>query len=163
MNCIKCDKTEYCSRFCKEHFLKYFYKKFKAHLARIKIIARSESVNLKGKNKELGKHLLLSIDNLDIKFSPQGKELPTYSMDYKAINELECMMTEMKHLLPSILECYREEEIEAFCNLKKMKFEQEQYSILGQKLLKEMDKLEKRKPNIYTSSYKILEKFYKKI
>jgi hypothetical protein len=83
-----------------------------------------------------------------------------YSMDHKAINELEGMMAEMKKILPSILECYRIYEIEKFCILKKIVFEPEEYSKLGLRLKKEIDKLELRKHNIYASSYKILEKFY---
>jgi hypothetical protein len=161
MNCIKCEKQEYCSRFCREHFIKYFYKKFKAHLAKIKILGRSQEVRLKGKNKELAKHLLLSVGTgLDIKFSGQGKEIMAYSMDYKAINELEGMMAEMKPISPSVLECYGIYEIEKFCKLKKIVFEPEEYSKLGLRLKKGIDKLEIRKRNIYASSHKILEKFY---
>lgn len=159
MNCLKCDKSEYCSRFCKEHFIKYFYKKFKNHLARIKIVKRSEEVKLKGKNKQLAKHLLLSLgDSLNIRFSSQGKELLTYSMDYKAVFMLEGLMSKIKRIEPSILECYRIKEIKCFCELKKIEFEEESYSKLGQELKKGLDNLEKRKHNIYSSSIKMLEK-----
>jgi len=161
MNCLRCAKPEYCSELCKDHFIKYFYKKFKAHLARIKILKRSEEVNLKGKNKKLAEHLLLSLgDSLDVKFSARGKEVRTHSMDYKVVNQLEGLMTLMKPIIPSVLECYRLTEIEKFCELKRYEFEAEDYSKLSLRIMKEMDKLEIRKPNIYTSSYKILEKFY---
>ena len=159
MNCLKCEKVEYCSRFCKEHFIKYFYRKFKSHLSKLKILKRNEEVKLKGKNKDLAKHLLLSLGNsLNAKIGNSGKELLTYSMDYKAITLLEGFMTEMKKLQSSILECYRISEIENFCKLKKIDFEEENYSKLGEQLKKGIDKLEKRKHNIYSSSKKMLEK-----
>ncbi|MDD2678484.1 MAG: hypothetical protein PHS81_01215 [Candidatus Nanoarchaeia archaeon] len=159
MNCIKCPKKIYCSKLCKEHFEKYFLRKFKRHLSNLKILKRKDKVKLKGKNKKTAKHLLLSLENsLSIEFDIKGKELLTYSMDYKVISMLESMMSEIKIFQPSILECYRINEIEKFCKLKKIGFEEEKYSKLGKELKKGIDKLEKRKHNIFFSSKKMLDK-----
>ena len=157
--CLKCNKKEYCSKFCKEHFNSYFVRKFKAHLRKNKLLKKNEVLSVHGENKELVKELLLDLGRkVSVKFSNKGRRIESFALNTRAVKELSNFMTNKgKELQISFLECFTQEEINKYtCKIVKPKFTK-----FEEKLNNLMKESITRRPNIYYCTYNMMKEFRK--
>jgi hypothetical protein len=153
--CLKCNKKEYCSKFCKEHFNSYFERKFKAHLRKNKLLKKNEVLSVHGENKELVKELLADLGRkVSVKFSNKGRRIESFALDTRAVKELANYMTKNKKLkLPiSFLECFTQEEINKYAS----KIVKPKFTKFEQKLNKLMKESITRRPNIYYCTHNMM-------
>ncbi len=163
MNCLKCNKCVYCSKFCKPHFQYYFERKFKSFLSKNKLLAKNEVLNLMGENKEVVEYLLKDLGRkVDAKFNSKGSKIESFSLDTKAVRNLALFMQGRKQSESvSFLECFTQEEINNYAKLVKLRVSKPKFTKFETKLAKLLHESLTRRPNIYYCTYNMLSEFGK--
>lgn len=165
MKCLKCEEKEYCSKFCISHFIHYFERKFKKNLLKNKLIEKNVDISILGENKEVAKFLLFPIiKRYNVKINQKGKKLYSFSLNKEVVEKLSNLMkTTIKNNIEkkSVLSIFLDKEIKKYCILKKISNKKTKYSKFNEVLYVEMEKLNKRKTNLWQSSKIFLTKLLK--
>ncbi|MBU0536161.1 MAG: hypothetical protein KKE20_04300 [Nanoarchaeota archaeon] len=144
MKCVKCERKEFMSSFCRKHFLENIEGRVKKEVRQKSLIKKNEKLDIKD---GLSRHFINNVMNMPVQKSNKGRKVLMWTMDDEILRFLKEVFKgkKMKKDRVSGIRLFRtikDKELETYAKLKGMKFGKKR-SKDEKRILSEIDRLEK--------------------
>ncbi len=158
MKCSKCDKKVYYKNLCRNHYRKYFLRKFKTYLRMTGLINYGDKVRIVGINKDVLKKVLEILGKkISVKFTMKGRKINSFSIEYYCVKGLKYFLKGEKFSEKSPIECFTQDEINHFAEMEGLGTKELRFKKKDALIYNMMKNLENNRPGIFYSTKKMLD------